>query len=336
MRAKSSMSSTRRRSRRELRRTIVQRSRSASVASRVGERLVGRPRDQRQRRAELVADVGEELGLGPVDLGQRLGAAALGLVGLRVGDRARHLLRDEVEEAAVLGVELVEGAHAGHEQPDRRRPARDRERQRHGGARIELARGAGAALELAGVALVEPVEDPGAAVVAESPERVAGGRQRGRRDVAAGDDALAGDEACRAVGLEQVGERERHVGALSGEHLDGRRARPLGGLGAGRRELSEPLERAQAPRAEHVRGRLGAGAEQAGDGLVGDRAVGEREVRLLVEAPAAHDQQQVLVERRLAAQDTRDERADHLPDVAPGLLERRAERGRVLVPRIWA
>ena len=147
-----------------------------------------------------MADVGEELGLGPVDLRQRLGAAALGLVGLRVGDRARHLLRDQVEEAAVIGVELVEGTHAGHEQPDRRRPARDRERQRHGGSRIELARGAGAALELAGVALVEPVEDPGAAVVAESPERVAGARQRGRRDVAAGDDALAGDEAAEPSG----------------------------------------------------------------------------------------------------------------------------------------
>ena len=48
----------------------------------VGEHVLERPEHQRQRRAELVADVREERGLGAVELGQRLGAAALFFVGV--------------------------------------------------------------------------------------------------------------------------------------------------------------------------------------------------------------------------------------------------------------
>ena len=48
--------------------------------------VLERPQHQRQRGAELVADVGEERGLGPIELGQRLGPPPLLLVGPCVGD----------------------------------------------------------------------------------------------------------------------------------------------------------------------------------------------------------------------------------------------------------
>ena len=94
--------------------------------------LLQRAEHQRQRCAELVRDVGEEGRLGAVDVGQRLGAGALLLVGERVGQGAGHALRDEVEEAAVGLVQRQPGADAGDE--DARRPlgARRADRQEQG------------------------------------------------------------------------------------------------------------------------------------------------------------------------------------------------------------
>ena len=77
--------------------------------------LLERPEHQRQRRPELVRDVGEEGRLGAVDVGQRLGARALLLVGERVGQGAGHALRDEVEEPAVGLVQRQPRADAGDE-----------------------------------------------------------------------------------------------------------------------------------------------------------------------------------------------------------------------------
>ena len=67
----------------------------------LGQHVLERTEHQGQRRAELVADVGEERGLGAIDFGQRFGATALLLVGLRVGDAGGDLAGDESEEAAV-------------------------------------------------------------------------------------------------------------------------------------------------------------------------------------------------------------------------------------------
>ena len=90
------------------------------------------PSMQRQRRAELVADVAEEGRLGAVELGQRLGARALLLVGLGVGQGRGDLPGDEVEEGAVLVVEGPARTDAGDQK--RRRPgaARRRDRQDQG------------------------------------------------------------------------------------------------------------------------------------------------------------------------------------------------------------
>ena len=65
------------------------------------QRVFQRPQHQRERRAELVAHVGEEGGLGAIDLGERLGALALFLVGARVGDRSGELTGQKLVEAAI-------------------------------------------------------------------------------------------------------------------------------------------------------------------------------------------------------------------------------------------
>ena len=98
----------------------------------VGEGVLGRSEQQRQRGAELVADVGEEVGLGLVELGQRLGAPPLELVGPGVGDARGQLSRDQVAEVAVAGVQravAVEREHLEAVGPGpRRRLERDHER----------------------------------------------------------------------------------------------------------------------------------------------------------------------------------------------------------------
>ena len=63
-------------------------------------RFVERTEHQRQRRAELVADVAEEGRLGAIDLRERLGAAALLLVGVGVGQTGGDLADEQLDEAA--------------------------------------------------------------------------------------------------------------------------------------------------------------------------------------------------------------------------------------------
>ena len=82
---------------RHLERRAMRRKRLRLGRERVGEGT----EQQRQRSPELVADVREERRLGPVDLGERLGPFALGLVGLGVGDGARDLAGGKAEERTV-------------------------------------------------------------------------------------------------------------------------------------------------------------------------------------------------------------------------------------------
>jgi hypothetical protein len=81
-----------------------------------------------------VAHVREELGLGAVDLGERLGAPALLLVGARVPERQRDLPREQGEEAAVAVVERAAGAYAHHQHADGALVLRPGEREGEGGA----------------------------------------------------------------------------------------------------------------------------------------------------------------------------------------------------------
>jgi hypothetical protein len=89
----------------------------ARVVSRRGQYLFQWRQHQRERRAELVADVGEEQRLGAVDLGQRLGAAALLLVGLGAGDRGGDLAGYQLEERGVGALVEAKRVQAGDQQP---------------------------------------------------------------------------------------------------------------------------------------------------------------------------------------------------------------------------
>jgi hypothetical protein len=79
--------------------------------------ILDRREHEGQRRAELVAHVAEEGGLGAIELGKRLGAPALGLVGARVADGGRDLVRDQAEKPPIPVVEAAARAHPGDEEP---------------------------------------------------------------------------------------------------------------------------------------------------------------------------------------------------------------------------
>ena len=96
--------------------------RSRSARATPGDRassVLERAEHQRERRAELVADVAEEGGLGPVELGERLGAPALLLVGARVGDGGGDVAGDQIEEAPVVVVEHARGLTPATRKPGR-------------------------------------------------------------------------------------------------------------------------------------------------------------------------------------------------------------------------
>src|SRR5579863_5349552 len=108
--------------------------RSACIA-RFGEQLFERPEHQGQRRAELVADIREEYSLDAIDFRERFGALAFRFIGIRIGDRGRDLGGREVEEAAVLFVELQPRADAGDQEPVELKRQMRAQRQGDGAAR---------------------------------------------------------------------------------------------------------------------------------------------------------------------------------------------------------
>ena len=129
MREKSSSVLTSLSSRRPLRCDHRRASRGRPAPAPLGarcEQVLERPEHQRQRRAELVADVAEERRLGAVELGQRLGALALLLVGRRLRHRRPDLRGDEIEEVAIVAVEREEPAGAGDQEPRALPAAQDR------------------------------------------------------------------------------------------------------------------------------------------------------------------------------------------------------------------
>ena len=121
MREKSSRVLTSRSSRRPLRCTIASRRRIAWRAA--GDLFLERTQHQRERGAEFVADIGEEGGLRAIDLGQRLGALALRLVGARAGEAGGDLRGDQIDEAGIRFVERPIGVDARDEHAGRTRLA---------------------------------------------------------------------------------------------------------------------------------------------------------------------------------------------------------------------
>ena len=143
--------------RRPLRRTRSSSSRMSAVSLLLGEHLLQGPEHEGQGRAELVAHVGEEGRLDPVQLGERLRAQLLLLIGARVGEGRGQVAAHQLEEALVRVVEREPGAQAHHEQARERaaRGAFHREDPRPGGEAVlaaeRRAQGLGQGVELRGL-----------------------------------------------------------------------------------------------------------------------------------------------------------------------------------------
>ena len=89
----------------------------------------------------------------------------------------------------------------------------------------------------------------------------------------------------------------------------------------------------QLPLGQHLAGRLGHGAKEAGNltGIVVGRRIGKTEPGILAITATLHGNKEVFVPARRAGQSFVDDRPDLLPDVGPHLRERAPERTRVLV-----
>ncbi len=104
------------------------RRRRGKIGMTPGEQVLDGTEHQRQRSAEFVADVAEERCLRPVDLGERLGALLLFLVGARVCNGGRELRSKQFEEIAIVLVQPQSRAHSRYQQARRlvRLAGRDR------------------------------------------------------------------------------------------------------------------------------------------------------------------------------------------------------------------
>ncbi len=304
------------------------------------ERVFLRPQHQRQRRAELVADVGEERRLGAIQLGQRLGALAFGLVSARVADRGDDLRGRQLEERAVSGVQAAVRADAADQHAVRLRLVGRRERQRDRLARRlrpspvwQRAEAFDDAVEHDRRSRVERGTDGPRQRRRIGVEVEVGGGQLG---VAVLEADAAGEPRGAARVVEQVGQRKRDVRLVLVEHRGRLVARLLSrlGLGGARAQLAQ---RAELPFAVNLFGGLGHGGEHAADagpldGVVRDGAVRDDEVRLLQEPPPVDQHVQIVApRRRLAAVRRLDHRADDVPDLRPAFGGGLAHRARMLV-----
>jgi hypothetical protein len=183
-------------------------------------------------------------------------------------------------------------------------------------------------------------------VVDRHPVTAAGGDLAGRPDLLAGAErdhlrrhrVARGDparrfEQRRPVAVEGVDADERQRARVGGELPGGCHEKLLLIDGRGGDAVEVPQGR-DAPLADHALGLLGDDAQHAGDrpAVVVDGAVGERVVALLLITGALDEQQQRLIEGRLAgAQHLLDPGADVGPDLGPDLAGGTAQRPRILV-----
>ena len=280
-----------------------------------------------------MADVGEEGRLGPVELGQRLGAPPLVLVGTGIGDGGGHGRGQQVVEAAVGLVHRHARVDAGNQDGGRAVGARREDRQGQGGGRWgEL--GADAHLR-------EPVPDTlhvdgrsRADNVFERPDSVR---------VCAARRAQAGDRVCiqagrtdqpgiTAVGVERVEQDERQVERVLGQSLS-RRGEHVGD-GFGLAGLGGQVTQRPCPAlGEHLSRHLDDGVEQAADlpGLVPDRAEREREEALLEVPVPVQEDVLSLQERLVACQGGVVRLANDRPRFRPARGEVLPHRARMLV-----
>ncbi|PWW22492.1 hypothetical protein JD79_01646 [Geodermatophilus normandii] len=229
-----------------------------------------------------MADVGEEGGLGAVELGERLGAGALGGVGARVGDGAGDLRGQQLVEGPVLLVQRAVGTDADQQRPDRLASGAARQRQRHRRGHLVAERPAGH-VQRGGVDVPEVGGLP------------CGPRQRAVVDADGGHPVQPG------VLAGEVDGGEGHVERGGGEraaHLGGEVALVLAAPGRGGDLVQQPLPSL----GHHLPGDLGAHRVHPGDlAVVAEGGgVGDGEVGLLAVAGALEQQEQLRDPRGLA------------------------------------
>ena len=291
-----------------------------------GPELLHRAHDQRERGAELVADVGEERGLGPVQLGQLLGAPLLDLVGDRAVDQGGGLLGDQAEERLIGFVQRVPGAGREHDDAgglaaglphQREHPGLGRRGRPPAGGQFAEPGGDvahGHRLPAAQHLLDRPAARPGR-------ERDGNGLMRG----------TGHQDRLIAAGPAQVdgGERDILPGTFQGLHHELAR---LGHAAGAARLRAQVLQGGEPPLADDPLGGVADRGEHPAHHavVVVQRAVGIGPVRLFPVVVPVHRQEQVLRPGRLPAAHHRvQHRADDVPDLRPHRLARLAE-GRVL------
>ena len=339
MREKSSSVLTSLSSRRPLRWAIVdQRPMVAGDAGcGLGQHLLERAQHQRQRRAELVADVGEEGGLGAVELGQRLGAPALLLVGAgrwrwrrRSGPRpGRRSPRSRRRTAGTglrpatrkpAGRVLALAARSGARSPAAAARARPRS------AAVAEAR-----LEVVDRGRTPPVRSTSRAGQAA---RRSPGRSCGGAAGCPGSIPVAQASRGAAVVLEQIEQRERQVAAVGAEAaLD--RGSDLGSVvGASASSAASSRSEREPPLADDPLGLLGDHAQHAARRRRRRRAAGcrrrcGRSPRGSRCAPGTAAAPRPRWPRR-SSSTVSDARPDVVPDLRPDSSGAAAERPRLL------
>ena len=289
-------------------------------------RVLDRTEHQGERGTKFVADIGEEGGLGAIDLRERIGATALGVGSLGIGNGCRDLSRDQTEESPVSLIERPSRAGCDNEKSGQPLTARALERQQ-AGMLHQVRPGTGGNFdpafrqtrnELRCLAREKRFDGPRAARGIES------GWQRVLRQSAGVRDSASG----MRVLIQQVDRGEwraervllEHFAGATAALFDARRADSL------RREIAQ---NAQPPLADHSLGDFGDDTEHASDPalIVVDRAVGEGVVGLLGEAAAREIEEECLVPGCPAVlEHLSDAGTDVGPDLLPDLVRSGAER----------
>ncbi len=331
---------------REIQQAVDQAQQPSAVAQRQGglgaRRFAGggvrrhvlqRPEHQGQGRAELVAHVREEGRLRPVELGQGFDPPPFLLIGVGIGDGRRDLARRELEEATVALAEQAVGVqpHHQHAAAARLTGRRDRQHRRRRRGAVPCS-----ARERRAERLLEVAHQSRLLVRqhrSHGPARPGGGRQgRNGRGMALGQAVGGRQRQSLSLFGGEIEQREGDVPGIGGQGLDAGASgvAPGAGVDRPRRQFAQQSD---LPLADHPRGVLGIGADDAAGRavVVGDRAVGEGVVGLLRIAVALHDQELFLDIGPLdPAQRRGQHRADVGPDFAPHLRSRPAQRPGVL------
>ena len=270
-----------------------------------------------------MADVGEEGGLGPVQLGQRLGAPPLVFVRAGVGDGGGHTRSEQVVEVPVCLVHRQAGADPGDEdcggavgswQDDRQRQSRIRQ--------FGIGADGSRADPRPNIHLHRRPQTDN---VLQGPDRFLAPFQTDR--LRAGkrirlQTAQAHQTRLPAFGVQRIEQDEGHVEVVFGEGLRAQGEGFVNGLrlAGGRGKVTQG---SYPPLTEHLAGHLDDGVEQAADpaGLVADGTEREREEALLQVAVPFKEDVLGLEKGRVASQGQVVRLADHRPRVLPALAE---------------